>query len=212
MGRIVKDPDVRRAELIETAERLFDEKGYDNTAVADIVSEAGVAQGTFYYYFDSKSAMMDAVLDRIVDRLEVLSEEVMVSEGMSAVDRMIAINTVFREYGEQRKAFMRYIHADANQLLHYRIETKAMPVWVDIFTRIVEQGVEEGVFDTPDPAMTAEALLVSASSIGHRIQLEDMEPAEYRAHVEKLFDLFERILGAEKGLFINHPTVKAVLG
>jgi AcrR family transcriptional regulator len=49
--RVTKDPEIRRKELMDAAEKLFLEHGYEETAVSDIVKKTGVAQGTFYYYF-----------------------------------------------------------------------------------------------------------------------------------------------------------------
>ena len=66
MKRIVKDPDERRGELIACAQKLFYSKGYESTSVRDIVDEAGVAKGTFYYYFESKQAVLEAMIDELV--------------------------------------------------------------------------------------------------------------------------------------------------
>lgn len=54
MPRITKSPDERRNELIDAAEMLFIENGYDQTSVSDIVKKVNVAQGTFYYYFNPR--------------------------------------------------------------------------------------------------------------------------------------------------------------
>jgi AcrR family transcriptional regulator len=59
--RVTKDPEIRRKELMDVAEELFLENGYEETAVSDIVKKAGVAQGTFYYYFKSKETKLDAI-------------------------------------------------------------------------------------------------------------------------------------------------------
>ena len=48
----------RRRQLIEVARRRFLEDGYAHTSVSAIVKEAGVAQGTFYFYFPSKEAVL----------------------------------------------------------------------------------------------------------------------------------------------------------
>jgi len=61
--RVTKGPEVRQKELIAAAEELFREKGCEETSVSDIVRKVGVAQGTFYYYFESKDDILDAVLD-----------------------------------------------------------------------------------------------------------------------------------------------------
>lgn len=52
----------REQQLLEAARKLFSQKGFASTTVSDIVREAGVAQGTFYLYFDSKSALIQRML------------------------------------------------------------------------------------------------------------------------------------------------------
>ena len=51
---------VRREQILNAARKVLDTKCYDATTVSDIVKEAGVAQGTFYLYFESKK---DAVME-----------------------------------------------------------------------------------------------------------------------------------------------------
>jgi len=67
--RITKDPQVRQNELMDTALELFLAAGYQNTTVQDIVKSIQVAQGTFYYYFPSKEAIVEAILSRHVQRM-----------------------------------------------------------------------------------------------------------------------------------------------
>ena len=57
---------MRRNELMQAGMILFSEKGYHNTKVSDIVRQAGVAQGTFYLYFDSKADLFKALLDEFI--------------------------------------------------------------------------------------------------------------------------------------------------
>jgi AcrR family transcriptional regulator len=58
ISRIRKDPKVRQSELVVAALGLFSVNGYEKTMITDIVSKAGVAKGTFYYYFPTKEAMI----------------------------------------------------------------------------------------------------------------------------------------------------------
>ena len=69
MARIVKVPDERRSELVATAQQLFYTKGYERTSISDIVKAVGVAQGTFYYYFDSKTAVLEAIITQIMHEI-----------------------------------------------------------------------------------------------------------------------------------------------
>lgn len=57
---------MRRDELMQAGLMLFSAKGYHDTKVSDIVREAGVAQGTFYLYFESKADLFTALLDKFI--------------------------------------------------------------------------------------------------------------------------------------------------
>jgi|1185.fasta_scaffold19182_3 AcrR family transcriptional regulator len=59
----------RKAELLDAARRVFERQGYLDARVADIAEEAGVSQGTFYTYFDSKEAIFRAVATELRDRM-----------------------------------------------------------------------------------------------------------------------------------------------
>ena len=57
---------MKKGELMRAGMMLFSEKGYHDTKVSDIVKEAGVAQGTFYLYFESKADLFAALLDKFI--------------------------------------------------------------------------------------------------------------------------------------------------
>jgi AcrR family transcriptional regulator len=59
-----------RQKLVEAAERVFGEKGFERAGIADITREAGVALGTFYVYFTDKKALLVEVVDALADRLK----------------------------------------------------------------------------------------------------------------------------------------------
>src|SRR5262249_54909298 len=68
----------RREQILDCARRLFAQRGYHLTSVADIIERAGVARGTFYLHFPSKRAIFDelsgglfAQLAERVRRIEV---------------------------------------------------------------------------------------------------------------------------------------------
>lgn len=75
--RVSKPPDERRAELVAAARQLFDERGVAKTRVSDIVRQVGVAQGVFYYYFQSKAQMVDEVVRQVSDEAARDAEAIM---------------------------------------------------------------------------------------------------------------------------------------
>jgi AcrR family transcriptional regulator len=64
-GRIEKGK-ASRERIIEAGREAFGEQGFDNTSVAEIIEAAGIAKGSFYHHFETKAALFDAVLDRVV--------------------------------------------------------------------------------------------------------------------------------------------------
>ncbi|MCI6708161.1 MAG: TetR/AcrR family transcriptional regulator, partial [Eisenbergiella massiliensis] len=67
--RITKEPEERKQEILDTAMRLFYEKGYEKTSIADIAKEIGVAQGLCYRYFPSKEALFDSAIEQYADEI-----------------------------------------------------------------------------------------------------------------------------------------------
>lgn len=55
-----------RQRLLDTAGRLFYEQGYRQTGINQIIEEAGIARGSFYYHFSSKDELLSAYLDDFV--------------------------------------------------------------------------------------------------------------------------------------------------
>lgn len=55
----------RRNQILDAAAKVFAEKGFHPTTIRDIAREAGIADGTIYNYFDNKTALLFAMLDRM---------------------------------------------------------------------------------------------------------------------------------------------------
>ena len=61
-------PEQRRQDLLDAAVRVFTEKGFRDTTIAEICAAAGVAKGTFYLYFDSREHLLAALRELLVDQ------------------------------------------------------------------------------------------------------------------------------------------------
>ena len=59
-----KDSEIRRDEFVAAAEKLFRENGIVETTINAIVKEMDVAKGLFYYYFESKDDVIDAISEK----------------------------------------------------------------------------------------------------------------------------------------------------
>lgn len=63
-----RQPELRSGEILDAASSLFVERGVAATSIDDIVERAGVAKGTFYHYFNDRTAMLDALRERYAQR------------------------------------------------------------------------------------------------------------------------------------------------
>ena len=68
MARIVKEEEytARRNEILDVALQLVYSKGYDKMTIQDILDQLHMSKGAFYHYFDSKVAVLEAVVERMV--------------------------------------------------------------------------------------------------------------------------------------------------
>jgi TetR/AcrR family fatty acid metabolism transcriptional regulator len=165
MPRVV-NREARRAELVSAAAAVFAQRGVANTVVSDIVKQAGVAQGTFYLYFDSKD---DAVLAVVESMAAAIIESMTVRIGAvsSAVDKLLVLSDVLSEAGSEPEAteLIDLMHRRENRVLHDRLAEGMTPPLVELMETIVEQGVAEGVFLVDDTRAAAWFVLGGLRSI-----------------------------------------------
>lgn len=203
MVRVVKDPEIRREELIDTAEELFVKKGYDETSVSEIVRKARVAQGTFYYYFKSKDDIRNAIIDKNIDEVKVIIDKMMATKDLSALERMTAFSFGFRDWASEKGRLMEYIHEEKNEILHYRMSRKVLDYLTPAYEKIIRQGIKEGVFTTKYPAEAAKALMGLTESIFEGEHSPDFNDKQTRKKYMVVLEFSERILGAEPGTFFK---------
>ncbi len=70
----------RRAQVLRHAKRIFARKGYHRTNVADIISRARIARGTFYLYFQNKKDLFEELLEQVLTELAARIHRLRVGE------------------------------------------------------------------------------------------------------------------------------------
>ena len=183
MTRIVKAPDERRSELIATAQELFYTKGYERTSVSDIVEAVGVAQGTFYYYFDSKTAVLEAVVAELIAQTQAILQEIVADETLAAIPKWIQAFQVANNWKIERKdemiALLHLLHRDENVLLQYKMRMQATQVLSPELAKIAAQGVKEGVFETESIQDSVEIALAITQPFSDTIYSTVLNPDKY---------------------------------
>jgi len=167
-----------RRRLLQAAERVFSESGYHEASVSRITDRAGVGQGTFYLYFDSKLDLFNELVADLNHRVRQA-----MSEGAArATSRLEA----------EREGFAAFFRFTAEHPALYRIVREAELVSPDAlrlhYTRIVEgyidglrDAADDGEIGDIDPTVAAWALMGIGEMIGMRWVLwgdPDAEPGD----------------------------------
>jgi AcrR family transcriptional regulator len=146
MPRVVKAHDERKQELVKTAGALFQERGFRNTSVSDIVSRTGVAQGTFYYYFESKEAVLEAILRGLIDNVFMQVKTCCESKSEEAGLRLRMILESFVDFSRSEDARIFRLLREEEQVL---IADRAREYWnrklFPLLNSVIDQGMREGV-------------------------------------------------------------------
>jgi AcrR family transcriptional regulator len=208
MTRTVKDPETRRSELIDTAEELFLENGYEETTVSKIVRNAGVAQGTFYHYFKSKDEVLSAITDRWIEEIRAGIEDIASRDDLNAIENILGLFNFFNNIGRSRQMLVEYVHEGRNVHLHIKFEKRVPQIIIPPFSRMIEEGVEEGFFNVKYPEMAALSIIETAGAISHIHETYRLEEKTERMKelTDATFDFIERILGAKPGIFMEYAS------
>jgi AcrR family transcriptional regulator len=198
--RTAKNHDVRLNEILDVAEVLFQEKGYESTTVNDILGRVGIGKGTFYYYFKSKEEVMDGVIARMVDsivkRANMIADDPARAVNEKMRDAILSMN-VTEGIG---KEVIAELHKPANAQMHQTSITKTIQAVAPILARIAEQGIREGVYETPYPLETIE-LLLAADQIVFDSGIFEWSREELTTRALAFVRMMELSLGAAKGSF-----------
>lgn len=201
MTRIVKDPDVRRNEILAVAAALFQAQGYTDTTVDAIVQKAGIAKGTFYYYFQSKEHVLAALVHELVSHMVEKSRAIADDLTMNALEKTrIMLRAQSQALDEAGLAIMENLHRPENRELHERSNVETILAFGPIMADVLEQGNREGIFHVEKPLETVQFLLAGSQFLFDH-SLFHWKPEELIARTQAMQSIIERSLGAEPGSF-----------
>lgn len=123
MGRITKEPSVRRNEILSTAIELFYEKGYDGTSITDIANKMNVAQGLCYRYFKSKEEIFEYALEEHATRsVEKLSR--ILCDNNKTVFEKLRETSLLIILGNDENSYNKFYHKNENSKIHNELLLK----------------------------------------------------------------------------------------
>ena len=201
---------VRKEAFLDVAQHLIITKGYEAMSIQDVLDAVEASRGAFYHYFESKQALLEAVVDRFADQAMVAVDEVMADRRLPALRKLERVFGRIASFKAEQKplvlAIMAVWNSDSNAIVREKVRHISASKLGPILTAVLEQGVAEGIVHVESPADTSTVLvsmmlgyqqIAADHFVGRQAGTITWETVmdTYRAHTQA----FERILGLDAG-------------
>ena len=196
--RIVKEAEERKNEILDVADQLFNEKGYEKTSTNEILERVGIARGTLYYHFKSKQDILEALVERYNKEIIQAAKTAAKCENASVTQRMVKVIKALniKQYHEENDAVYQNLHHVENSLLHQRVQGTIIASVTPILAELVEEGVREGIFATTTPYGCMEMAMIYATTLLDNDLLRLSEEEKQRRMQEMVINM-ARMLGCD---------------
>ncbi len=209
---LVRLPAAGRDELLDVAQRLFAEAGYDATTIGQIVAAAGSSTAAFHRHFGSKEDLVEALACRFARATAARTEPLLRDPTLDAFSKLSAFIATMRRHkadsASELRATFEPLFRTENLHLFERIQRAVTDVVLPVLTRIIAEGVAERTFETTDAESAAETIMHLMTS--HRELVGKLyfarDPREFQRLSERLVaklaftgTVIDRILGLPEG-------------
>ncbi len=200
--RIVKEHEERKTQIVEISERFFMEKGYENCSVSDIVKAAGIAKGTFFYYFPEKEDVLDEIISRksviIKQTCCKLAMETGLSNEKKFLMTLLQVNKAAGltvEKDNQPTKDMHNMHKPENALMHHKSRIALLRILTPILSNILREDYVDQKYGVLEDNIM---IILSAALVLMEDEVIGNEPCNMFRMLRSIFMAAERLLGLDK--------------
>ncbi len=198
---------VKHDQILDALQNLLAQKDIRNISVSEIAQEAGIGKGSIYYYFPSKDAILESLIERSYEIPLHTAKELASQSSVSAFTRMAMIFQACRtsssafqiqSSGNDKSSIQERSHLHEKYMQHIISELKPT------LTEIIRQGIEAGDIHFDYPAALSEIVLIVLT-----VKLDNTLVPSTREEMEDtlrgLVSLLEKGTGAPEGT-LNYLT------
>ncbi|MCD8037685.1 MAG: TetR/AcrR family transcriptional regulator [Lachnospiraceae bacterium] len=199
--------------ILDALAELLMEKNIRSISVSEIAQKAGIGKGSLYYYFPSKDAILDALIERSYERPLQTAKNLAAQTDISPFTRMAML---FEACQDSSIAFVKEKNNSSDNTsaqdfayLHHKYMAHVVTELKPDLTEIIKQGIESGQsrFDYPD-ALSEIVLIVLTVKLDNT--LLPSTPEEIEETLQGLISLLERGTGVAPGT-LNYLSLKPYL-
>ena len=218
MARIIDDRAhaKRRDAFLDTAQRLIETKGYERMTIQDVLDDLGTSKGSLYHYFDSKQALLEGLVVRLVDGIQAHLARTVNDPAVSTLDKLRQFFAALVRFSSEQKqlllAMLRVWFSDENAIVRQKLRSNMTDQIAPLLGQIVEQGIEERVLAARDAEQVSRvAVGLLHDALSRLLLASEAGGADWRfieRTVATYTDALERVLGAPSGSLVLIDTAE----
>jgi AcrR family transcriptional regulator len=200
----------KRNDILDFALSLIYSKGYQKMTIQDILDGMEISRGALYHYFDSKQAILEALVDRMGYTAEQAILPIVNDPTLSAIEKLNGYFAASAYWKRTQKdlilTLLQMWFSDENAFIRQKLTANTLTKTARLLVPIIQQGIDEQVFTTCFPEDAAVILtgvfLTFTDTLVARLAAPERDPAstpEIWSHLKAYVDAIERILGAPSG-------------
>jgi len=159
----MKKGDARRSEILAAAERLFYQKGYEQTSVQDILDEIHFSKGGFYHHFDSKLSVLEAICELRAQESCERAKAIIASPEMTASQKLNALFHGTALWQSDNSGFVSLLihvaYREDGALMREKMKARQLQSLQETLESVLAEGAHSGDFFVADVPGMASLLL-----------------------------------------------------
>lgn len=186
--------------ILDTAQELFMEQGFDQTSISQILEAAQIARGTLYYYFSSKEEIMDAIIERTIERAFTASQAFADNRELTIIERLAGSMAALNLNHQEGEEVLLHLNQPQNALLHEKTNQILLERAPQILLPIIQDGIAAGDMKTDYPYESLEMILTySLQAFGSSFQA--LPPEKQQQKLQAFLYLLETLFHSRQGYF-----------
>ncbi|MBF7096217.1 TetR/AcrR family transcriptional regulator [Alkalibacter mobilis] len=155
--RVVKEPEIRKKEILKAAMEMFGIKGVQKSTMSDIANSADVTKGLVYYYFESKEKLIEEVINMFVMDTERHLKEIVQCADLDFLDKLSEILKLYFSTIGNNLSLMNI--SKTNPGLFELIKNRLSESAFDHTRGLVDQAIEKKVINIRYPEFVLKILI-----------------------------------------------------
>ena len=186
--------------ILDTAQELFMEQGFDQTSISQILEATQIARGTLYYYFSSKEEIMDAIIERTIEQAFTASQAFANNRELTVLERLAGSIAALNLNHQEGEEVLLHLNQPQNALLHEKTNQILLERAPQILLPIIQDGIAAGDMRTDYPYESLEMILTySLQAFGSSFQA--LPPEKQQKKLQAFLYILETLFHSQQGYF-----------